>query len=107
MQSPIGSLVFLVILFAVFWLLLLRPQKKRVEQHRRLIESLGNGDEVVTIGGIFGRVSSLRAEDVDLELAPGTTVRVLKSAIARKLTEDEPEELEEGADEELEEEGNA
>ena len=104
MESPIGSLIFLVVLVAVFWLLLLRPQKKRVEQHRRLVETLGNGDEVVTIGGVFGRVSSLRAEDLDLEIAPGTTVRVLKSAIARKLTEDEPEEeLEPGEAEEVEE----
>ncbi len=100
MQSPVGSLVFLVLLFVLFWFMLIRPQKRRVEQHRRLVESLGNGDEVVTIGGIFGTVESLGAEDLVLQIAPGTSVRMLKSAIARKLTEDDEElEEDEGIDE--------
>ena len=110
--SPIGSLLFLVILFAVFWFLLLRPQKKRVQQHRQLIDSLENGDEIVTIGGVFGRIESLRDGDLDVEIAPGTTIRILKTAIARKVSDDEPDaELEEGVDEdeeaEVEEEGHA
>ncbi|MDQ3986532.1 MAG: preprotein translocase subunit YajC [Actinomycetota bacterium] len=100
MQSPVGSLIFLVLLVGLFYFMLLRPQRKRVEMHRRLMESLGDGDEVVTIGGVFGTVESLGNDDVVLQVAPGTSIRVLKSAIARKLT-DEPE-LEEG-EEEIEE----
>lgn len=101
MQSPLSSLIFLVLLVALFYFMLLRPQRKRVEMHRRLMDSLDDGDEVVTIGGVFGTVESLGNDDVVLEVAPGTNIRVLKSAIARKLTE-EPE-LEEGEDEEAEE----
>ena len=94
MQSPIGSLVFLVLLVGVFYFMLIRPQKRRVEEHRRLIESIGNGDEVVTIGGIFGTIQRLGSDDVEIEVAPGTNVRILKSAIARKLTEDDEDEEE-------------
>ncbi|MDQ3955407.1 MAG: preprotein translocase subunit YajC [Actinomycetota bacterium] len=99
MQSPVGSLVFLVLLFVLFYFMLIRPQKRRMEQHRRLVESLGLGDEVVTIGGIFGTVDSMGAEELVLEVAPGTKIRTLKSAIARKVTEEaENEELEEAGD---------
>lgn len=100
MQSPVGSLVFLVLLFVLFYFMLIRPQKRRMEQHRQLVESLGTGDEVVTIGGIFGTVDSMGGEELVLEVAPGTKVRTLKSAIARKVTEeaDEDEELEEAGD---------
>ena len=101
MQSPVGSLVFLVLLFVLFYFMLIRPQKRRMEQHRQLVESLGTGDEVVTIGGIFGTVDSMGGEELLLEVAPGTKIRTLKSAVARKVTEeadDEDQELEEAGD---------
>jgi preprotein translocase subunit YajC len=101
MQSPVGSLVFLVLLFVLFYFMLIRPQKRRMEQHRQLVESLGNGDEVVTIGGIFGTVDSMGGEELVLEVAPGTKIRTLKSAIARKVSEDAEEE-----DEDLEDAGD-
>jgi preprotein translocase subunit YajC len=102
MQSPAGNLIFLVLLVAVFYFMLIRPQKRRVDQHRRLIESLGDGDEIVTIGGVFGTITRLGADEVEVEIAPGTTVRILKSAVARKVTEEDEEELEEEEEEEPE-----
>jgi preprotein translocase subunit YajC len=101
MQSPAGNLIFLVLLVAVFYFMLIRPQKRRVDQQRRLIESLGDGDEIVTIGGVFGTITRLGADEVQVEIAPGTNVRILKSAVARKITDEDEEELEE---EELEDE---
>ena len=103
MQSPAGNLIFLVLLVAVFYFMLIRPQKRRVDQHRRLVESLGDGDEIVTIGGMFGTITRLGTEDVELEIAPGTNIKILKSAVARKIG-DEDEELE---DEEVDEEPEA
>jgi preprotein translocase subunit YajC len=85
----LSTLIFPVLLIALFYFMLIRPQKKRAESHKRLIESVGPGDEIVTIGGAFGTVRSLGEDSLDLEIAPGTTVRFLKSAIARKVT-DEP-----------------
>jgi preprotein translocase subunit YajC len=70
---------------AIFYLLLIRPQKKRVEQHRQLVESISTGDQVVTIGGLFGEITDEDEETFELEVALGTRIRVLKSAVARKV----------------------
>lgn len=86
-MEGLSSLVFLALLMGIFYFMLIRPQKRRVQQHRALVDSLGEGDEVVTIGGLFGVVKRLGDDDVDLEVAPGTTLRVLKSAVARRVTE--------------------
>ena len=92
-MQGLESLIFLALLIAIFYFMLIRPQKKRAEQHRQLIESITLGDEVVTIGGMHGRVAALRDEDVELEVAPGTRVRFVKTAIARRM---EPEAAAEG-----------
>ena len=102
-MQPLGNLLFLVLLFVVFYFMLIRPQKKRAEQHRMLIESLGVGDDIVTIGGLFGTIRALREDHLEVEVASGVTIRVLRSAVARKITEDEDEDEEMG-DEELEDE---
>lgn len=83
-----GSLIFLVLLVGIFYFMLIRPQRKRVEEHRRLIDSLDPGDEVVTIGGLHGVISSIGDDDVQLEVAPGTTLRFVKSAVARVVVDD-------------------
>ena len=101
MQGGLGSsLIFLVFMFAIFYFLLIRPQKKRVDQHRRLIDSVGVGDEIVTIGGMYGIVKAIGDEELELEVSPGTNLRFTKSSIARRITEDldEEEELEASVD---------
>jgi preprotein translocase subunit YajC len=80
-------LIFLVVMVAIFYFMLIRPQKKRVEQHRQLVEAIGMGDQVVTIGGLFGIVTDEDEETFELEVALGTRIRVLKSAVARKVEE--------------------
>lgn len=93
MEPGLANLIFLAFLIVIFYFMLIRPQKRRVEQHRRLISSIGIGDEVVTVGGMYGIVGSMGEDDVELEISPGTTIRVVKSAIARRVTEDvEPDE---------------
>jgi preprotein translocase subunit YajC len=82
------SLIFLGLLIAIFYFMLIRPQKKRVQAHKQLVDSVENGDEVVTIGGIHGIVRAIGDDDVRLEVAPGTEIRIIKSAIARRVTED-------------------
>ncbi len=88
MNDGLSSLIFLGLLIAVFYFMVMRPQRRRVEQHRRLIESIGVGDEVVTIGGLFGTVAAIGDEELELDVGGGTTLRFLKSAIARRVTED-------------------
>ena len=88
MDAGLANLVFLAFLIAIFYFLLIRPQKKRQETHRRLIESVQVGDEVVTIGGFYGTVRRLGDDEIEVEISPGTTMRMVKSAIARRMTED-------------------
>ena len=80
-----GSLVFLVLMVGVFYFLLIRPQQRRARAQKELTQSTEVGDEVVTIGGIFGVVREVDDDSVLLEVAPGTELRFLRSAIARKL----------------------
>jgi preprotein translocase subunit YajC len=76
-----GPLIFLVAILAVFWLLLIRPQRQRQAAHRNLLAELAPGDEVVTAGGILGTVRSIADDHVLLEVAPGTELRVAKEAV--------------------------
>lgn len=88
MESGLSSLIFLGLLIAIFYFMLIRPQKKRMESHRELVESIGVGDEIITMTGLYGTVRAIGDEDVEIEIAPGTTVRFLKSAIGRRVSED-------------------
>lgn len=83
-----SSLIFLVILIAIFYFMLIRPQKKRVEQHRALLDSLGVGDEVITIGGLYGRIKRMEEDEIELEVSPGTSLRFVRTAISRRAPED-------------------
>lgn len=85
MESGLSSLIFLGLLIAIFYFMLIRPQKKRMESHRQLIESVGPGDEIITMTGIYGTVRSIGDENLEVEIAPGTTVKFLKSAIGRRV----------------------
>jgi preprotein translocase subunit YajC len=99
-----SGLIFLILMMVIFYFMLIRPQKRRAQQHRDLVQSLSLGDEVVTIGGLLGTVARLEDEAIELEVSPGTRLRFLKSAVARKVTA-ETEEAEEEALEANEDEG--
>ncbi|MGI8406890.1 MAG: preprotein translocase subunit YajC [Actinomycetota bacterium] len=98
-MEGLSSLIFLAFLIAVFYFMLIRPQKKRVRQHQALVESVSIGDDVITIGGLHGTVSALDEETFDLTVSPGVNLRFVRSAIARKVTEET--EAEQSEDDEL------
>ena len=107
-MQGIAGLLPLILIFGLFYLMLIRPQRRRAQQHQSLVNALEPGDEVVTIGGLYGTVASLTDDDVELEVSPGTTLRFVKSAIARKVIEeaaDENEYDESFADDQDEQEG--
>ncbi len=93
--SSFTFVISLVLMVAIFYFLLIRPQQRRVRQQRELLGGLDVGDEVVTIGGIFGRIMEMDDESVSLDVGGGTRLRVVKQAIARKVVE-EPSPREEG-----------
>ncbi len=83
--------VWIAALLAVFYFLLIRPQQKRSKEHQRLISDVKVGDEVVTIGGLCGKVRGISDETVFLEVDKGVRVKITKSAISRRLVEEEEE----------------
>ena len=87
-EQALPQFLFLGLLIGVFYFMLIRPQRKRVQQHQQLVESIERGDEIFTIGGLRGTVTALRDDEVELEVAPGTRVRFLKSAISRRVSEE-------------------
>ncbi len=72
----------LVILFAVFYFLLIRPQTKRVKEHKKMVDSLAKGDEIVTNGGLLGKITDLGDNFVQLQIAENTQVKIQKDAIS-------------------------
>ena len=82
----VGTLLPLVAMMAIIWFLLIRPQQKEQQRHREMVRSLKKGDEVVTLGGLYGKVLSLNDEKVTLRIAENVKVDVERSKIARVLT---------------------
>ena len=95
-----GSYIFILVLLAVFWFMLIRPQRRRQLESQRLLDSLAVGKEIVTAGGLYGTITALDEDEARVQIADGVEVRVAKRAIAGVLSEheedDEAEELEEG-----------
>jgi len=83
-QGISGMIFPLVMFVAIFYFFIIRPQKKRQKQHDSLIDGISRGDQLVTIGGVFGTVREVRDDTFLLEIADGVRVRVLKSAIQTK-----------------------
>jgi preprotein translocase subunit YajC len=83
------SLLPLLLLAGMMWLLLIRPQQQRVKRQQALLASLEVGDEVVTAGGLMGRIVSLDDERMWIEIAPGTTVTFVRAAVSHRVSEPE------------------
>jgi preprotein translocase subunit YajC len=77
-----APLLFFVAMAAVLWFVLIRPQRQRQIAHRSMVSGLGPGDEVITAGGVFGKVRSVAEGHLVLEIAPGTEIRLAKEAVA-------------------------
>jgi len=80
--SSLMSFLPLVVIFIIFYFLLIRPQMKRAKEHKQLVSQLGNGDEVVTNGGLLGRISNVGESFVTVELADNVQVKVQRHAIS-------------------------
>lgn len=79
--SPFMSLLPLILIFAVFWFLIIRPQTKRAKQHREMVAALKAGDEIVTQGGLLGRVVAVEDAFLTVEIANQVQVRVQRHMV--------------------------
>ncbi len=81
-ESMWPMLVFLVVIFALFYFLMIRPQRKRQKEQEAMIQNLQKGDKVITAGGIYGTVESVGDDNVVIKVESGTTMRVNKASVA-------------------------
>jgi len=81
--SMLGSLLPLILIVVIFWFLLIRPQMKRNKQHRELIAALSAGDEVVTAGGMLGKITEVGESFVSVELTDGVVIKLQKHSVAQ------------------------
>jgi preprotein translocase subunit YajC len=88
------SLVPILLIFVIMYLLMIRPQQKKMKQHKAMIEALRRGDQVVTSGGIIGKLVKVddAKNEVEVELAPNVKVRVVRSTISHVVSKTEPAE---------------
>ena len=84
--ASINFFIPLILMFGVFWILVFRPQQRRVKEHQAAINAVKKGDEVITGGGIRGRVTKVTDEDAEVEIAPGVKVRVVKSTLTHVVS---------------------
>jgi preprotein translocase subunit YajC len=81
------GIIMLVIMFAIFYLLLIRPQQKRAKQHKELVDNLSAGDQVVTAGGIHGKIVAVQDDVTTLEIASNVRIKVNRSSIVGTKTD--------------------
>ena len=81
----------IILMFVVLYFLMIRPQQKRLKEHRAMVEALRRGDQVFTGGGIVGKVTHVREDgQVEVEIAPGVKVNVVKATVTQVLNKTEP-----------------
>ncbi len=82
-----SSIIMMVVIFAIFYFILIRPQQKKMKEHKKLVEELKKGDEIITAGGIYGTVEGLTPDTLTVKIAEGTKVKITRSSVAGVITE--------------------
>jgi len=89
--SAIAQFVPLILIFAIMYFLLIRPQQKKVKEHQKMVQALRRGDQVITQGGLIGKVTKVKDDnEVEVELSENVKVRVVQSTIAQVVSKTEP-----------------
>ena len=94
-----NGVIVAIVLFALLYFLLIAPQRRRQRAQREALNQIGVGDEVLTVGGLYGRVVALAETEATIEIADGVRVRVARRAVAGTVPPDEPGEEEQEASE--------
>ena len=90
MDAGIGQFIPLILIFVIFYFFLIRPQQKKVKDHKAMVESLKRGDEVITSGGIIGVVDRVMEDDrIEVVIGEGSKVQIIRSTITSLLKKEE------------------
>lgn len=89
--NALAQFVPLILIFAIMYFLLIRPQQKKMKEHTKMVENLRRGDQVVTQGGLIGKVVKVKeGNELEVELSEGVKVRVVQNTIAQVISKTEP-----------------
>lgn len=89
--SAFAQFLPLILIFLIMYFLLIRPQQKKVKEHQAMVAALRRGDQIVTQGGIIGKVTKVKDDgEIEVELAEGVKVRVVRSTVAQVVSKTEP-----------------
>ncbi|WP_299674392.1 preprotein translocase subunit YajC [uncultured Roseobacter sp.] len=91
-MEAFAQFVPLILIFAIMYFLLIRPQQKKVKEHQAMVNALRRGDQVITQGGVIGKVSKVKdgENELEVEIADGVKIRVVQSTIASVVSKTEP-----------------
>ncbi|PHQ84377.1 MAG: preprotein translocase subunit YajC [Thalassobium sp.] len=90
-MQGIAQFIPLILIFAIMYFLLIRPQQKKLKEHQAMVAALRRGDQIITQGGVLGKVTKVKDDgEVEVEIAKGVTVRVVRSTIATVVNKTEP-----------------
>ena len=91
LTSSLGGFVPIILIFGIMYFLMIRPQQKKMKDHRNMVEALRKGDQIVTQGGIIGKVTKVKEDgEVEVEIAKEVKVRILKHTITQVMNKTEP-----------------
>lgn len=93
-----GTVIVVVLLVALFWLLIVRPQRRQAADQRELLELLEPGDEIVSAGGLYGVITAIDGDELQVEIADGLVVRMARGAVAGLVEHEEDAETTPDAD---------
>ncbi|GAW36163.1 preprotein translocase subunit YajC [Roseovarius sp. A-2] len=92
-MEAFGQFIPLILIFVIMYFLLIRPQQKKLKEHKAMVDALRRGDQVVTQGGLIGKVAKVKDDnEIEVELSEGVKVRVVRSTIAQVISKTEPAE---------------
>jgi len=91
-MQGIQSIIPLFLIFGIMYFLLIRPQQKKLKEHQQMVAALRRGDQVITQGGIMGKVTKVKdgESEIEVEIASGVNVRIVRSTIATVMNKTEP-----------------
>ena len=89
--NALAQFVPLILIFAIMYFLLIRPQQKKMKEHQKMVQNLRRGDQIVTQGGLIGKVVKVKeGNELEVELSEGVKVRVVQNTVAQVLSKTEP-----------------
>ena len=89
--GALGQFLPLILILAIMYFLLIRPQQKKVKEHQAMVDAVRRGDQVVTQGGLIGKVAKVKEDgEIEVEIAEGVKVRVVKATLAQVVSKTEP-----------------